>query len=544
MTQINQIRENLSGAASKMAPLTILFACSTLGSGTLFAQQWNAISPMFQSVLNQSVFNGSAATGPDGKVYVVGGSSSFGGASSKTVNRYNPSLPGWESVKNMNSDRAYHATVTGCDGQIYAIGGESGSGPHPPPIASVESYDTVTGQWTVRPSLSQARTHLVAAVGPNCAIYAFDTQSNPVVFEVFDGTTWTAGSISNSTRSISSAVSTHDGHIFAVGVGAAVYEFDGIKWIDRGYSGNSLDFTGANNPGFAATLGVDGRIFVVGGSDDEAVTPAPATLNYVDLWQVAPLKYPHSYGMAATAEGSVFLLGPDYWATEAYGPQQAVLGPYKFWKNFDGPSGPVGPWYANCSLTGYSIYYNRVAGRVGNWAGNFDGTGNHNLSAPASCTAADFDAGDFSIEFWMKHDGTGVQTTQSILDKRYYDASGYHGYHVYFSWGAVGLQMANEKGAYANYTSSIPIPKNQWTHVAITVSRTPNAGKIWLNGVLARTFQPIAGTLTSTAPLNIGGHNFGGPSFKGQLDELTEYSRALTFPEVRSVFLAGAQGKK
>ena len=71
MTRINQILENLSSAASKVAPLTILFACSTLGSGPLFAQQWNSISPpMFQSV-----FNGSAATGPDGKIYVVGGSS-------------------------------------------------------------------------------------------------------------------------------------------------------------------------------------------------------------------------------------------------------------------------------------------------------------------------------------------------------------------------------------------------------------------------------------------------------------------------------------
>lgn len=99
-------------------------------------------------------------------------------------------------------------------------------------------------------------------------------------------------------------------------------------------------------------------------------------------------------------------------------------------------------------------------------------------------------------------------------------------------------------GAYANYVSSIDIKPNQWTHVAITVKRQPDGGRIWVNGVQAAAFTPLSGSLTSGANLNIGGHNFSKAFFKGQLDELTVYDRALTWTEVRSVFLARAQGKQ
>jgi hypothetical protein len=64
-----------------------------------------------------------------------------------------------------------------------------------------------------------------------------------------------------------------------------------------------------------------------------------------------------------------------------------------------------------------------------------------------------------------------------------------------------------------------------------------------VNGVLAGQFTPLSGNLSSPANLNIGGHNFTTAYFTGQLDELAIYSRALTWPEVRSAFLAGAQGK-
>src|ERR1017187_1064894 len=99
-------------------------------------------------------------------------------------------------------------------------------------------------------------------------------------------------------------------------------------------------------------------------------------------------------------------------------------------------------------------------------------------------------------------------------------------------------------GGYANYGSSISIPKDTWTHVAITVSRSANGGTIWVNGVLARQFTPMTGSLTSPAALKVGGHNFSSAFFKGQLDELTLYDRTIRFPEVRSVFLAGSQGKQ
>ena len=239
-----------------------------------------------------------------------------------------------------------------------------------------------------------------------------------------------------------------------------------------------------------------------------------------------------------TAEGRVYTLGGSDTspAVMSYGPLKAALGPYKAWWNFNGNTSV--PVYA-CYFTGANPS-TRVygQGKVGNWAGTFDGA--TSLSAPANCT--DVAAGDFSIEFWMRHDGSAGSSLQSILDKRSQDLSGYHGYHVYFYQGAIGLQMAD--GSYANFGSSISIPTNTWTHIAITVNRATNGGRIWVNGVLGRQFTPMTGTLTSPAALKVGGHNFSSAFFKGQLDELTLYDRALTFSEVRLVFLAGSQGKQ
>ena len=113
---------------------------------------------------------------------------------------------------------------------------------------------------------------------------------------------------------------------------------------------------------------------------------------------------------------------------------------------------------------------------------------------------------------------------------------------MFFYQGKIGLQLAT--GPYVNYGSSIAVPPNRWTHVAISVNRMSGEGRIWINGVSAAQFSPLTGSISNSASLSIGGHMSGTTFFKGELDELTIYNRALTWPEVRTGFLAGAVGKK
>jgi len=99
---------------------------------------WTPIAPM-QSIR----FALSAATGPDGRIYAIGGYDGFGDTA--TVEAYDPASDSWTLVASLNYPRSAHAATTGADGTIYAIGGEpSGSG------ASVEAYSSGPGTTPAR----------------------------------------------------------------------------------------------------------------------------------------------------------------------------------------------------------------------------------------------------------------------------------------------------------------------------------------------------------------------------------------------------------
>jgi hypothetical protein len=532
----------------------VLLAGLTLCAAGM-AQTWQFEQPL---PAPGARYGNGAVTGPDGNIYVVGGTalSPFKPVFRPTdvVSRYDHGT--WTAnYTNLKTARTYHATVVGCDGKIVALGGTDVNGKA---TNTVEAIDVSTNQRSDLPNMPQAHARLFATVGPDCNIYAVSDDADSItgtnqveVFNVNAGT-WLTSNQPIRTLPVSvnmgspvliySVVTSHNGHIVALATGT---EFDfnpsaGTPWQEVAISNNVFDgpgyVSGNLYPVATATLGVDSRIYAL----DQAYL---YSIQYPSWLFPDPTSKPGNSKefAAATSEGRIYTLGGSDTdrSVASYGPLKASLGQYKFWWDFRGTSSPYGSWQPACVLTGFTTYYNRVVdGRV-NFAANFDAT--HNFSAPAAC--ADFSSGDFSIEFWMKQDGSGGQTTQAILDKRSY-TGGYHGYHVYFSWGAVGLQLANENGAYANYTSNIPIPKDQWTHVAITVDSAHNIGTIWVNGVVGRTFPTVVGTYTSSAALNIGGHNFGGLSFKGQLDELAGYNRALTFQEIRSIVLAGSQGKQ
>jgi hypothetical protein len=107
-----------------------------------------------------------AVAGPDGRIYVIGGSDSSGSLSS--VEAYDPSTNDWLSVTSMNTPRDGLGAVLAPDGQIYAIGGTNNSDV----LSTVEIYNFKTKTWTPGPSLATARTHLAAALGPDAIIYA------------------------------------------------------------------------------------------------------------------------------------------------------------------------------------------------------------------------------------------------------------------------------------------------------------------------------------------------------------------------------------
>jgi len=85
------------------------------------------------------------------------------------------------------------------------------------------------------------------------------------------------------------------------------------------------------------------------------------------------------------------------------------------------------------------------------------------------------------------------------------------------------------------------VPVQSWQHVAMVYDRTAGEAAIYANGVLvARTNTPDLRPST-TGDLYVG--RFGPTRFRGIMDELTLYNRALTAQEILAIFNAGGDGK-
>src|ERR1700727_3645422 len=107
-----------------------------------------------------------------------------------------------------------------------------------------------------------------------------------------------------------------------------------------------------------------------------------------------------------------------------------------------------------------------------------------------------------------------------------------------------------DPSGYANYGTKAVIPAdNQWHLLAVTVVRNSHTGGTWyLDGAPVCNFDPTAhlGSLNSTAPLDIGvrSANQGGYGyFKGGIDELELFNRALNSSEVLALYNAASAGK-
>jgi hypothetical protein len=142
--------------------------------------------------------------------------------------------------------------------------------------------------------------------------------------------------------------------------------------------------------------------------------------------------------------------------------------------------------------------------------------------AHAAIQHAPADAGAMTIEFWLK--GTGVGGAQGRpVAKRGCSSSGYT-----IQFRQAGVVQA-ELGGVCDLPT--PFPVNQWTHYAVTWSRTQNVVQTFVNG------EPVASAQPSSTQLQRidGSLRFGdycGQSTHGALDNIRIWSVARTQAEI------------
>jgi hypothetical protein len=154
---------------------------------------------------------------------------------------------------------------------------------------------------------------------------------------------------------------------------------------------------------------------------------------------------------------------------------------------------------------------------------------------------------NLTIEAWVQPQAnTNDYNVMSVVGKR--DADGWPvvGYELFLADGAPGFQIADSSG-YASFVATNDL-RGGYHHLAVTLDRSStNGGHIYVDGIPVLEFDPtvVSGSLSNAEPVRIGVHPTGGFDgyYKGVIDEVSIYRRALSGSEITALYSSGSAGK-
>jgi N-acetylneuraminic acid mutarotase len=267
------------------------------------------------------------ATGPDGKIYGMGGieGTGFDSRVVDTVEAYSPTTNTWSAETSMPTGLVGSAAVTGRDGKIYVVGGDKNGDPGAEvSFGRVEVYDPTTNSWAIEAPMPTPRSNLAATRGANGKIYAIggqDAQGTIVgTVEAYDPATnaWSSETAMPTARDGLGAATGPNGRIYALGGytgGSTVATVEIYDTTAKYWSRVSAMPTARED--FPAVTGLDGRIYAIGGginnggtvlsrvdaytSGSETSTVSVPTLEFTKLSATDRAGYPHrSYAVGSS----------------------------------------------------------------------------------------------------------------------------------------------------------------------------------------------------------------------------------------------------
>lgn len=208
------------------------------------------------------------------------------------------------------------------------------------------------------------------------------------------------------------------------------------------------------------------------------------------------------------------------------------------WWPFDEPAGPVAAELVFGNDGTHAGGPVAVPGMV-DGALLFDGVDDHVEAAYDPVLEPGL--GDFSVDFWLK--------TDSDMQHGIVDTLGVNpgaGYTIFLRQGLLGIRMADTSLGSLTYVGA-PFPlDDEWHFVAVTVDRDDPAGGIfYVDGAPVAVFDPtpVINNMVDFSNYRIGAFLNDAWPLKGALDELEVFNLVLSPDTVEALYEAGSAGK-
>jgi hypothetical protein len=174
-------------------------------------------------------------------------------------------------------------------------------------------------------------------------------------------------------------------------------------------------------------------------------------------------------------------------------------------------------------------------GRFGS-ALTFDGV--NDWVTVADANDLDFTTG-FTLEAWVYPTTLGNGSWRTVFMKERSGGEVYNLYAHATSVPAAYVVRAAQQGTPLDARPTAQLPLNTWSHLTATYDGTTL--RFYVNGTLTGSRAAAGPLLTSTGVLRIGGNSVWGEYFKGRIDEVRIYNRALTAAEIQADLAAAVQ---
>jgi hypothetical protein len=156
---------------------------------------------------------------------------------------------------------------------------------------------------------------------------------------------------------------------------------------------------------------------------------------------------------------------------------------------------------------------------------------------------------DFSMDCWIYRTLPGDTEERTIISKRAGDVYEQLGYCLFLNADQklsmiLGTGLA-PGGGYKRWDTSFTIPVNKWTFVAAVVDRTYDRLELYVNHMCtAWNIVNFTSTVTNNGSLLIGKDHFiSEHAFRGAIDEVELFDRALYEGEIGQLYSSGCFGK-